>query len=67
MKMPYTVTMGAGFDAGVIPAGPLAGNTEAKRELADDYQRALADLVFSPSVSEQEGRKPTNSSLSACA
>jgi hypothetical protein len=55
MKTHFVTTAGAGFGAGVIPPGPLQRETPPpKRELRDEYQHALHDLIFSGTATEQE-------------
>jgi hypothetical protein len=55
MKTEYVVTNGSGFDAGMVPAGPLrpAGITE-KREPQDGYLEALASLNSEPGANDAE-------------
>jgi hypothetical protein len=59
VKTPYTTVAGTGFDAGVLPPGPLqpAGITK-KHELVDPYMAGLTDLVSQQELlSEKDWRE----------
>ena len=58
MKTSYSVVPGTGFDAGVLPPGPLQPVVpETPHDLPDLYMQHLVSLHGSPELNEEESRE----------
>lgn len=66
MKAPYLVTSG-GFDAGVVPPGPLREpvpdpGTTTRQPLPDEYMNQLSQMLMAEFFTRPRSASSTNSS-----